>query len=431
MQRSTAHDRARRALVALVILTTAVSACSSGDDDDDAASTTTITRPATTTTTRPSDDVLTIGTLLPQTGALKDTGPAEFAGVDLALRDINDAGGVLGHDVAIVHGDSGDASSDLASQTVTDLLDRHVDAIVGPSSTAVTLTVMDRIAAADVIEVSPADHDDIASAADRRHRYFRTSAPMGLQAQLLAAVMADDGVQHIALVAARDPYGDAFSADLVKALARVGIQVAVTRHYDPKATSFGDDASAVAAAKPDGVVVIGFEESSSVLASLIDHHVGPQAVKAYGVDGNMQPTLAEGVPAGALSSMKGTVPLVDVPDAFRQRLLDVDGSLTSFDSSAESYDAVVLLALATMANDGDDAAGMARSLIDVSRRGTRCTTFAACAALLRDHKDVDYDGVSGTIDLDDDGDPTSASFGIRQFTSDGKLLTLEYRTAGQ
>ncbi|MEA3056815.1 MAG: branched-chain amino acid transport system substrate-binding protein, partial [Actinomycetota bacterium] len=95
-----------------------VTAACSGGDDEDAASTTTTSPPGTTTTTRPSDGVLTIGTLLPQTGALKDTAPAEFAGVDLALRDINDAGGVLGHDVAVVHGDSGDASSDLASETV-------------------------------------------------------------------------------------------------------------------------------------------------------------------------------------------------------------------------------------------------------------------------------------------------------------------------
>ncbi|MEA3055741.1 MAG: branched-chain amino acid transport system substrate-binding protein, partial [Actinomycetota bacterium] len=300
----------------------------------------------------------------------------------------------------------------------------------GPVSTAVTLTVMDRIADADVVEISPADHDDISSVADRRHRYFRTSAPMVLQAQLLAAVVADDGVQRVALVAARDPYGDAFSGALAKALARAGIQVVTTRHYDPKASSFDGDATAVADAKPDAVIVAGFEESSSVLASLVEHHVGPRDVKVYGVDGNMRPTLAEGVPPGALASMKGTVPLVDVPEDFRQRLLDVDGSLTTFESSAESYDAVVLLALATIANGSDGGAGVARSLIDVSRRGTRCTTFAACAALLRDHKDIDYDGASGAIDLDDDGDPTVASFGIRQFTSDGKLLTLEYRTAG-
>jgi branched-chain amino acid transport system substrate-binding protein len=425
-----AGGRAWRSVVAVLALAMVVAACSSGDDDDASSTSTTRDRAATGTTARPNDGALTIGTLLPQTGALKDTAPPEFAAVDLALRDVNDAGGVLGHDVAVVHGDSGDASSDLASETVTELLDRHVDAVVGPASTAVALTVMDRLADADVVLVSPADHDDIASAADRRHRYFRTSAPMGLQAQVLAAVIADDGIRQIALVAARDPYGDDFSGALTKALGRAGLHVVVARHYDPKATSFEGDAAAVADAKPDGVVVIGFEESSTVLASLIRARAGPRDVKVYGVDGNMQPALLEALPAGSSATMKGTVAAVDVPDDFRQRLLGVDGRLTSFAASAESYDAVVLLALATIANGGDDASGVARALVEVSRRGTRCTTFAACASLLREREDIDYDGVSGAIELDDDGDPTVASFAIRQVTSDGRLLTLEYRTAG-
>jgi branched-chain amino acid transport system substrate-binding protein len=416
------------ALVALAVAATLTAACGGGDDESAASTTSTSAHPSTTA--RPSDGVLTIGTLLPQTGALKDTAPAEFAGVDLALREINDAGGVLGHDVAVIHGDSGDASSSLASDTLTDLLDRHVDAIVGPTSTALTLTVMDRIASANVLEVAPADHDDIASAADRHDRYFRTSAPLRLQAQLLASVMADDGVQHVALLAARDPYGDAYSDALTKALARAGIQVATARRYDPKATSFDTDATAVADAEPDGVVVIGFEESAAVLSSLLSRHVGPRDVKVYGVDGNLQPSLAAALPTGALATMKGAVPAVDVPDALERRLLDVDGSLTSFDGAAESYDAVVLLALAAIANDGDDAAGMARQLVDVSRRGTRCTTFTSCARLLVDHADIDYDGMSGPLDLDDDGDPTVASFGIRQFQPDGRLLTLEFRTVG-
>jgi len=412
-----------------VVVVTLAAACSSSGGDHTGS--TTPTTAATTTSTRPSDGILTIGTLLPQTGALKDTGPAEFAGVDLALRDINDAGGVLGHDVAVVHGDSGDASTDLASQTVTDLLDRHVDAIVGPTSTAVTLTVMDRIADAGLVEISPADHDDIASSSDRRKRYFRTSAPMRLQAQALTGVLADDGVKRVALVAASDPYGDAFTEDLEKTFVRAGIELAVTRHYDPKATSFDDDAAAVAYAKPDGVIVIGFEESTAVLSSLRARHVGPQDVKTYGVGANMLPSLTDGLRRGALATMKGTVPLVDIPDEFRQRLLDVDGTIKKFDSSAESYDAVVLLALAAIANGGDDSAGLARQLVDVSRRGTRCTTFAACAGLLLQHEDIDYDGVSGAIDLDDRGDPTVASFAIEQFAPNDALRTLEYRTAGK
>ena len=45
------------------------------------------------------DGALTIGTLLPQTGSLAFLGPPEFAGVELAVKDINAAGGVLGKPV--------------------------------------------------------------------------------------------------------------------------------------------------------------------------------------------------------------------------------------------------------------------------------------------------------------------------------------------
>ena len=50
-------------------------------------------------------DALVIGTLLPQTGSLAFLGPPEIAGVDLAIKEINEAGGVLGKDVKVEHAD--------------------------------------------------------------------------------------------------------------------------------------------------------------------------------------------------------------------------------------------------------------------------------------------------------------------------------------
>ncbi len=47
---------------------------------------------------------LKLGTLLPQTGSLAFLGPPEFAGVDAAVKDINDAGGVLGSPVTVSQG---------------------------------------------------------------------------------------------------------------------------------------------------------------------------------------------------------------------------------------------------------------------------------------------------------------------------------------
>src|SRR5918995_391661 len=87
------------AFVAVAAL--ALAACSSSDDPDASGS------PA------PGGDgaALKIGTLLPQTGSLAFLGPPEIAGVDLAIQEINEAGGVLGQPVEVVHADSSDADN--------------------------------------------------------------------------------------------------------------------------------------------------------------------------------------------------------------------------------------------------------------------------------------------------------------------------------
>ena len=108
--------------------------------------------------TRDGDGVLTIGTLLPQTGSLAFLGPPEFAGFDLAVEEINAAGGVLGKPVVGIEGDSGDTSTDTASQTVDRLLAENVDAIIGAASSGVTLTVIDKISGRRCRDVLAGQH---------------------------------------------------------------------------------------------------------------------------------------------------------------------------------------------------------------------------------------------------------------------------------
>ena len=63
------------------------------------------------TATREGDGELTIGTLLPITGSLAFLGPPEFAGVKLAIKEINENGGYNGKDVKYIEGDSGDTEN--------------------------------------------------------------------------------------------------------------------------------------------------------------------------------------------------------------------------------------------------------------------------------------------------------------------------------
>ena len=111
-------------------------------------------RAATTITPTP----LKIGSLLPTTGSLAFLGPPEIAGVNLGIKEVNDAGGVLGKPVEVIHRDSGDTKTDIATQSTTALLGQGVSAIVGAASSGVSKTVINQITGAGVIQFSPGEH---------------------------------------------------------------------------------------------------------------------------------------------------------------------------------------------------------------------------------------------------------------------------------
>ncbi len=153
------------------------------------------------------DGTLKIGTLLPQTGSLAFLGPPEFAGVDLAVKDINDAGGVNGKQVEVTNSDSGDTSTDTASQSVDRLLSNNVDAIIGAASSSVSLSVIDKITGAGVLQISPANtSDELTNYADKG-LYFRTAPPDVLQGRVLGDLILADGNSTVGILALQDSYG--------------------------------------------------------------------------------------------------------------------------------------------------------------------------------------------------------------------------------
>lgn len=248
--------------------------------------------------TREGDGELKIGTILPQTGSLAFLGPPEFAGFDLALADVNAAGGVLGKNVVGIKGDSGDATTDTASKTVDAQLSQNVDAIIGAASSGVSFTVVDKITAAGVVQFSPANTSKRFSSYDDKGLYFRAAPSDILQGAVLADVMASDGASKVAIIARNDSYGTGLAEDLQKSLEAAGVEVVIVKIYDEKATAFDAEVDAIKAAGPDAIAIIGFDESSKILATMVEKGVGPQSVKVYGCDGNMGNALGENFTAG-------------------------------------------------------------------------------------------------------------------------------------
>jgi ABC-type branched-subunit amino acid transport system substrate-binding protein len=244
-----------------------------GDEDGAAAD----EGPAVVTTAS-NGGPLVIGTLLPLTGNLAFLGPPEVAGAKLALNDINEAGGVFGQPVTLVEGDSGDASTDTATQTVDRLLQSGANAIIGAASSGVSLTVIDAITGAGVLQFSPANTSDQFTTYNDNGLYFRTAPPDTLQARALADLIIADGNNTVGILALNDPYGTGLAENTLKNLVSAGLSeddiVSIT--YDPQAANFDSEVQEMVDFNPDAIVVIGFEESSRIIQGLNANGIGPQ-----------------------------------------------------------------------------------------------------------------------------------------------------------
>lgn len=414
-----------RTVAVLGVSGLALAACGGGSDDSGSTSE---SSDAATEAAAPAegDGTLTVGTLLPQTGSLAFLGPPEFAGVQLAVNDINEAGGVLGNDVVKIDSDSGDASTDIASQSVGRLLSQDVDAIIGAASSGVSLTVIDQITQNGVVHFSPANTSPDFTDYDDNGLYFRTAPSDVLQGRVMGDLLIQDGYLDVAIMNLEDPYGTGLAENVKQAIEDGGGTVVESISYDPKAPNFSAEVTQVAAANPEALVLIGFDETKKIVPELAAQNVGPDSLPLYFVDGNLTDYSKDFDP-GLLEGVKGTLPGAETTGEFKDNLLAVDPSLTGFSYAPESYDATVLTALAAVAAGSDSGEAIASELVNVSREGEKCTDFAGCVELLDAGEDIDYDGVSGPIEFSDAGDPTEATVGIYQYGPDNTYSNISYQ----
>ncbi len=250
------------------------------------------------TATRAGDGILTIGTLLPETGNLAFLGPPEIAAVQMAVEEINGAGGFKGQDVKLVEGDSGDTTTDAAIQTVTRELAEGVDAIIGAASSSVSASVIDQVTGAGVTMFSPANTSKQFSDYPDKGLYFRLGPSDILQGQVLAEVVAEDDNASVVILNFDDDYGNGLAEDFAASFTAGGGEVLDTIVYDPQAQTFDSEVQEAIAADADAIVLIGFDESSRVLVALVEQGAGPNEIPTYLVDGNIGNPLGERFDAG-------------------------------------------------------------------------------------------------------------------------------------
>ncbi|GAA3822705.1 ABC transporter substrate-binding protein [Cellulomonas soli] len=410
MMRST-HALRAAALAGAAALALAACASSSGTADDE------------TTDSAAESSPLIVGTLLPQTGSLAFLGPPEIAGVDLAIEEINAAGGVLGADVTAEHTDSSDADhAEVATQSATELISKDVSVVIGAASSSVTLNVIDDITGANIVQISPAN--TATKLSGYSPFYFRTAPPDTVQGAALGNLITGDGHANVGFLVFNDDYGTSLRDVAQGTIEEAGATVTygakgAGQEFDPAASSFSTDITALVATKPDAVAVIAFEQTKQIIPELVAAGIPSSAI--YLVDGNTADYSAD-FEAGTLEGAQGTIPGAFPSDEFQERLKGVDPSLTDFAYGPESYDATILAALAAVKGGATDGTTIQANMAAVSGAdgGEECSTFADCVALLEDGSDITYKGQAGIGPFNADNDPSSAFIGVYKFGADNK-----------
>lgn len=346
------------------------------------------------------DGTLRIGVVLPETGSFSFAAPALNAAAEEAVDDVNGAGGAVDGDVVLLT--QGADADDLEAMTAAaqQMIDEGADVIVGPVSVA------------DQAAVCATDTTIDAVSQDDGGRTIRTVPSQGLLAQAIAQALVDDGRTSVGIVAPDDigNYKDA----VIQAILDSGVTVEPIVTYTRGAL---DPEDAVARLNDSGsteAVLLGDGE----LAELIDAgqssgYLGPFYGDEFLLDAAVGVRVSEGVAAGTeLLTVEPTAHPVgvdpDLEERVRQHLAD-EGAEDDFPYyAAYVYDCIVLAAVAAEAAGSDHADAISSQWIDESRDGEGCATID-CLALAAD-TDIDYDGASGALDLDDDGEPDAGQF---------------------
>lgn len=367
-----------------------------------------------------SDTFMAAG-LFPLTGSMAYLGPANIATMKLAQKDINAAGGVLGNKITTVDADTSDADhADQNTSAAQSVLSKNPSFIIGPASSSVVKNTYKSITSQNIPMLSMGATS--AGFSGLSDYFFRTVAPDTVQGAVMGNLIAQDGVQKLAIAVFNDEYGTGLRDTIVKTASAAGVDIIYGEKdtFDPTETNFSSIATAIKASNPDATLVIAFDQTKPLLKALAS--AGVNTKKLYFVDGNTSDYSSE-LDAGLLEGSKGTIPGINPSDDFVKRLESTGVDLKNTTTyGAETYDGIILAALAAQKGGSADGKTIQANMAAVSgsTKGKECDSYKACLALLKDGKEIQYKGQTSIGAFNDAHDPSSASIGVYKYDADNK-----------
>ncbi|MET3920200.1 branched-chain amino acid transport system substrate-binding protein [Arthrobacter sp. UYEF20] len=379
------------------------------------------------------DGTLRIGLILDNTGKQDFLNASQLTAAKLAVREINAAGGHKGKPVELL---PETISSDAAAQAKA-LAAAKADVVIGPTDSSRAPGAIDVLSNAKIALISPANAASGLSTYNSGGYYFRTSAADVAQASVLVKLAQDGGAKTLAIVYEEGSYGTDVSTAVGAAAKQAGLGPVAVASFKPGQAQ--QAAAAAKAAAPDAVVLVSRDGAQGAIAEL--NNAGLAGRKLILSDGAVS-QYGSGLGSRALDGARGILPGAFPLAHFQGELVAVDPGLKDMTFAAETYDAVNLAAIAAAAAEDDAGTSIAARLIAVSggraqtANGAQpsgeaavCTSYQKCVEVLRAGNRPDYDGESGPINFDANGDVTAANYMVFGYGADNKAAMSGSETA--
>jgi ABC-type branched-subunit amino acid transport system substrate-binding protein len=370
---------------------------------------------------------LTIGNLVPQTGALSPFAPAGEKAIRLAVEEVNAAIEEVGADHQITsQTEDTQTTPEGATQAARKLASEGATCFNGAWASGGTIPVAESVSSREeILQISPASTSPEITGLEEDDFLFRSAPADTGQGQLLTRVISAqiDGSEGKTLnIGARnDAYGTGLADETEKAWEAAGGTVGEKVIYELKQPSYNSEARQIASGNPDAILIVDFPDPFD--------KVGPALVRtgdwdpetAFVSDGLALPNLAEVVGENVAVGMKATAPGAPSGgpgDAFETLFDDAGGPVRApFD--AQNFDNVMLCYLAAVAAESTEGADMRDALRDLTGApGDQYTWEELPAAIeaLQNGDDIDFQGSTGDLEFDEAGDPQNGVYDVFEIT---------------
>ncbi|KYC36668.1 amino acid ABC transporter substrate-binding protein [Scytonema hofmannii PCC 7110] len=395
------------------------------------------TTPESSNTTA-SGSGLKIGSLLPATGDLASIGQQMIPSVPFLVETVNACGGVNGQPVTLIQvDDQTDPKAGAAGMTKLATVDK-VAGVVGSFASSVSTAAVSIAVQNKVMLISPGSTSPVfteqAKKGEFKGFWARTVPPDSYQGPALATLAQKRGYKRVSTLVINNDYGVGFEQAFVRAFEKSGGTVVNKNkpvRYDPKSTTFESEASAAFGGKPDAVLGVFYVETGSLLLKSAYQQGLLQGVQVMLTDGMKSDEFPQQVGKTndgkyIVTGVIGTVPGSDgkALEALTKLWQSKKGSSPG-EFAPQSWDATALLVLAAQAAKENTGTGIANKISEVSNApGVEVTDVCEGLKLLKEGKDINYQGASGNVDVDKNGDVIGI-YNVWTVEPDGKLKTID------